>query len=120
MGTATPWTTMPRRPSNVLVDGVLELDTLLQHCTEPVLHSETVVSVAVAVTVTVVVAAGVVVGDPQGVAAARRGSAKSAMKVVEKCIGSCEVVVEDWKCFDDWRFYVERCGLLYAFEKQCE
>ncbi len=53
--------------------------TELQHCWSLTLHWDNVVAVAVAVTVTVFVLAGVVVGEPHGVATARIGtSARTA------------------------------------------
>jgi len=75
----TPLRTTPRSPSSVATEGDDADWTELQHCWSLTLHWDNVVAVAVAVTVTVFVLAGVVVGEPHGVATARMGtSARTA------------------------------------------
>jgi len=64
----------------------LEDWTELQHCWSLTLHWDKVVAVAVAVTVTVLVLAGVVVGEPQGVAAARIGTSARAANFMKSIV----------------------------------
>jgi len=75
----TPERTIPRRPRRVATLGVLADWTELQHCWSLTLHWDAAsVVVDVEVTVMVLVLAGVVVGEPQGVAAARMGTSARA------------------------------------------
>ncbi len=67
--------TTPRRPSRVAIPGEDADWTESQHCWLLTLHWDAAsVAVAVAVTVMVCVEAGVVVGEPHGVATARIGT----------------------------------------------
>jgi len=77
---STLLTTIPRRPSSVAAAGEDADWTELQHCWLLTLHWDAAsVAVAVVVTVMVFVVAGVVVGEPHGVATARMGtSARTA------------------------------------------
>jgi len=70
----TPLRTIPRRPSRDVTEGEDADWTESQHCWSLTLHWDKVVAVAVAVTVMVFVEAGVVVGEPHGVATARIGT----------------------------------------------
>jgi len=82
----TPDTTTPRRPRRVATLGELADWTELQHCWSLTLHWDRVVAVAVEVTVTVLVLAGVVVGEPQGVAAARMGRSARAANFMKSIV----------------------------------
>jgi len=84
---STLLTTIPRRPSKVATEGVDAVWTELQHCWLLTLHWDAAsVAVAVVVTVTVFVTAGVVVGEPHGVATARIGTSASTANLLNNIV----------------------------------